>query len=140
MQIFNLEKYIDQPVTSMHIGGDWHIATTNQSSDCDAIAIEIAGEFIAFKHKPAGENGDIIITPISRDDFRWYDIVVDLSGGIYRLEKIVYEDGYTDMVVFQSEIDHIHICSSDHNLIINKSIEDLSGPCYLLDDPSILLA
>jgi len=52
----------------------------------------------------------------------------------------VHEDGYLDMVVFASERDFLHIMSSDWNLIVNKSIQDLSGPTYVCNDPSILLS
>ena len=140
MQNSIMEAYINKPISKMHIDGCGHIAMTKQSSDCDAIAVEMGDEYFSFTHIPSGENGDIVIASITPEEFKEYCIRVDLSQGTYRLKKAVYEDGCIDMVVFQSEIDYIHICSSDHNLIVNKSIEDMSGPCYVYDDPSILLA
>lgn len=139
MQNKIIESYVNTPISRMHIDGRWHIAMTNQSSDCDAIAVEMGDEYFSFVHIPGGENGDIAIASITAEEFKEYCIKVDLSGGTYRLKKVVYEDGYLDMVVFQSEKDHVHICSSDHNLIINKSIYDLSELSYVYTDPSVLL-
>ena len=135
-----IDSNINKSISKMHILGSGHIAMTMQSSDCDAIAIQIDEVFYSFEHIPGGENGDISIAQIPPEEFMSYCIKVDLSGGTYRLKKVTYEDGCIDMIVFQSETDHLHICSSEHNLIICKSIEDLSGPCYVDDDPSVLLA
>ena len=123
----------------MHIHKYGHIAMTKQSSDCEAIAVQIGDEHLSFTHIPGGENGGIAIKLITAEEYEEYCIAVDLSGNTYRLKKAVYEGCSIDMIVFHSETDHIHICSSDHNLIINKSIEDLSGPCFIYDDPSTLL-
>ena len=139
MDNLGLGKYIGKAIAYMHIMGTGHIAMTKQSSDCDAVTIKIDEDIICFKHIPSGENGDIEIGLLQKNDVRWYNVEVDLSRKVYRLKKVVYEDGNVDMIVFQSENDHLHICSSDHNLIVNKSIADLSESTYLYDDPSVLL-
>jgi len=134
-----LEKYMGKPINKMAIG-EGHMAMTLQSSDCDSIAVWFGEEIISFTHIPAGENGDMAIERIMPEEDSQYYTEVDLSGGTYRLEKVVHEDGYLDMVVFASERDFLHIMSSDWNLIVNKSIQDLSGPTYVCNDPSILLS
>ncbi len=139
----DLEKVLSGDVLYMAIEKSGSEQLNQQSCDCNRLMIVMADKILGVEHEEHGEDGTIGFERISSFSKEIYSLRISApSDGIFRFVKVFYqEDGAVDGIKYRFGDRYLFIFASEYNLIVTKSIMDLTEeddtpvPIY---DPSIL--
>ncbi len=143
VSIDDLEKALSGKVLFMaiaEVGSEQH---NYQSCDCDEVIIVMRDRILLAKHEPFVDKGTIGFEAVPAFDEGKYNLrVYPPADGSFEFKKVLYyEDGSIDCIKYRFGDRYVLIFSSCCNLIVTKSIIDLSGdedapiPAW---DPSVL--
>lgn len=120
--------------------GFWHI--TCQSCDCQKIIVDTGEKLFLFKYQKFEDAGCITFDEISDFDKKEFIYKVDLENEKYKYSEISYFDnGFVNAVKFVGENVYLFIFSSEYNLILTKSKDDMFDETYEVfeDEMEIIL-
>ena len=143
LSINDLEKYLSGKVLYMAIAEVGSEQYNYQSCDCDEVIIVMRDRILLAKHEPFGDEGTIGFEVVPAFDEEKYNLrVCPPADGSFEFKKVLYyEDGSIDCIKYRFGDRYVLIFSSWCNLIVTKSLIDLSGeedapiPAW---DPSVL--
>ena len=129
LSIDDLEKNLAGKVLYMAIAEVGSEQYNYQSCDCDEVIIVMRDRILLAKHEPFGDEGTIGFEVVSAFDEEAYNLRINPpADGPFEFKKILYyEDGSIDCIKYRFGDRYVLIFSSWCNLIVTKSLIDLSG-------------
>ncbi len=128
MKYYDLDKTLAGDVLYLAIEGKGADQINQQSCDCNQLIIVMKDHILSLEHQKHGELGAIGIKKITSFSKDTYNLqVVAQSDKPFRFVKVLYHDDRTiDGIKYRYGDRYLFIFSSEYNLIITKSIMDLT--------------